>query len=1162
MLFGALALLVVAAGRAAADGMVDDPSSSPRLVVQIAPSPFASAVFTPDGGLAWTVDVDGSARLWDLQTGKLVSSLQVEPGWHTVAITPDCRHALTAFDNRSVRVWDLETGKATRFLEGEPILVRSVAFAPDGRHALISDKGTSSRLWDLETGRVIRTLETGPKFVGTIDCVAIAPDGRHALSGGSDGAARLWDLQTGKTIRTLEGHGKSINSVAVAPDGRQALTGSWDRTAKLWDLQTGKTIRTLEGHGDAVNAVAITRDGRRGLTGSRDKTARLWDLETGRLIHTLKGQSESVEAVALAPDGRRALTVRWNATARLLDLARLWDLETGKSILSLEGHGVLVSALAITPNGRYVLTASGQEKTARLWDLEKGRTSHTLEGHSKPIYSIAIAPDGRLALTGSYDKTVRLWDLETGKPVRTLEGHRGVVLAGAIAPDNRHALTACGDKAWWWDLTTGTLVRSLGGHENLVLAVAIAPDGRRAITGSGDNKLRLWDLETGNLIRTFAEHTQPVLTVAIAPDGRRAISGSDDKTARLWDLETGKLVRILEGHGESVISAAFAPDGRYALTGSHDREARLYNLETGQWVRSLQGHGDSITAVAMTPDGRHALTGSTDATTRLWNLGAGRELCKMLSFDDGAWAVVDSSGRVDSDHLEVIRGFQWVFPDDPNRPLAPEIFLRDYYEPRLLPRTLAGETFKPVRALSRLNRVQPGVRIAGVTPGGEPGIARVTVEVAAAEGRFGRADGGRLIRTEVYDARLFRDGHFVARWPELQDESARDPDSTSEQQMDSWRDDNRIKLGPDGRATRTFTVRLPHRDKAGPVEFTAYAFNEDRVKSETATHTYDAPANPPSVRPRAYLICIGVSASQSRRWDLAFPAADARRMREGLGGALERAGRYDVVPVLLTSERGDDGSVGTATATKANIDAVLDLLAGRAVDEQVEGRLPGADRILRATPDDLVVLSFSGHGYIDARGSLYLLPYDVGVDKHRVEDILPRCISTAELSAWLRGVDAGELAMVVDACHSAAAVQQPGFKPGPLGARGLGQLAYDKGMRVLTASQADDVAVESYKIRHGLLTYALVKDGLEQRRAARDGVVTLGGLLSYAAERVPALYREVLAGEVKDADGTAARNVGAVRSTQGQSSAVQKPELFDYDRDNIEVVLSGADVGR
>ena len=59
-------------------------------------------------------------------------------------------------------------------------------------------------------------------------------------------------------------------------------------------------------------------------------------------------------------------------------------------------------------------------------------------------------------------------------------------------------------------------------------------------------------------------------------------------------------------------------------------------------------------------------------------------------------------------------------------------------------------------------------------------------------------------------------------------------------------------------------MRLPSQDQAGPVEFTAYAFNEDRVKSDTAPFTYAAPANPPATRPRAYLIAMGVSASEHR----------------------------------------------------------------------------------------------------------------------------------------------------------------------------------------------------------------------------------------------------------------------------------------------------------
>jgi hypothetical protein len=54
-------------------------------------------------------------------------------------------------------------------------------------------------------------------------------------------------------------------------------------------------------------------------------------------------------------------------------------------------------------------------------------------------------------------------------------------------------------------------------------------------------------------------------------------------------------------------------------------------------------------------------------------------------------------------------------------------------------------------------------------------------------------------------------------------------------------------------------------------------------------------------------------------------------------------------------------------------------------------------------------------------------------------DVIDGGVSSDDLSRWLRDVDAGDLVMVVDACHSAASVEGSGFKPGPMGSRGLGQ---------------------------------------------------------------------------------------------------------------------------
>ena len=240
-------------------------------------------------------------------------------------------------------------------------------------------------------------------------------------------------------------------------------------------------------------------------------------------------------------------------------------------------------------------------------------------------------------------------------------------------------------------------------------------------------------------------------------------------------------------------------------------------------------------------------------------------------------------------------------------------------------------------------------------------------------------------------------------------------------------------------------------------------------------------------------------------------------MLRHLSAALQRIQGYDVVPVQLVSLDKRDAKLDQAT--KANIRAVLALLAGNGEADRARiGSVLGsvAVELRRVRPDDLVIIAFSVHGYTDPRARFYLLPSDSGTENTITDAILPKFISSDELSDWLKNVDAGEMVMLIDACHSAASVPE-GFKPGPMGDRGLGQLAYDKGMLILAATQADNVALESEKLGQGLLTYALVQDGLKAHKAAPNqrGPITIKTWLRYAQTRVPELYEDIRAGKLK-----------------------------------------------
>jgi hypothetical protein len=266
------------------------------------------------------------------------------------------------------------------------------------------------------------------------------------------------------------------------------------------------------------------------------------------------------------------------------------------------------------------------------------------------------------------------------------------------------------------------------------------------------------------------------------------------------------------------------------------------------------------------------------------------------------------------------------------------------------------------------------------------------------------------------------------------------------------------------------------------------------------------------------------------------------------------------VPVTLVSDE-EASQPAEAAATKRNLKTVLDLLAGRSVTPQERAAIPDGRELRRAEPEDLILLAVSSHGYTDDHGIFHFVLADIGRDQGpEVTSALDaHTLSSDDLSIWLRGVIAGELVLIVDACQSEATINTDGFKPGPMGSRGLGQLAYDKGMRVLAASKAQEAAVErGGSLRQGLLTYALVRSGLEQRQAdfqPADGRIELNEWLAYAVAAVPRLFAE------GDSRGTV-----SVRGEPGEERAgflgqrrtpmrYQQPVLFDFAKHTRPVPL-------
>ena len=203
-----------------------------------------------------------------------------------------------------------------------------------------------------------------------------------------------------------------------------------------------------------------------------------------------------------------------------------------------------------------------------------------------------------------------------------------------------------------------------------------------------------------------------------------------------------------------------------------------------------------------------------------------------------------------------------------------------------------------------------------------------------------------------------------------------------------------------------------------------------------------------------------------------------------------------------------------------------------------------------AQPEDTVFVYFAGHG-VARRQSFYMIPHDMGYgenfkgsEEERFGLLASHSISDRELEVALEHVDAAQIVLVLDACNSGQALEAEEKRRGPMNTKGLAQLAYEKGIFILTAAQSFQAAKEVNRLGHGLLTHALVVQGLKDGEAdakPRDGQIVMGEWLDYATDRVPRMQVE----EAKrNTRGLASALTAGQQRPAADDANLQRPRVF------------------
>lgn len=1043
-----------------------------------------------------------------------------------MAVDPKGKWFVTEAQSGAITIWS--TGDGSEFRTFQPfqaytlLPINRIAIASDGDTIAVA-AGSELHLIDASKTQELRHFSLD---AGNGGAWQIAAHPRQMVLAAIDqqGNANVVSLQDGNELFHVQlpapNHGGvPLLQVRFSPSG-DLLAITTDTTFELWDWAAHRRVLALDAH------AAHTTDLSRPVTWQDGNATRQSTAEDQHYFW-FTGTSFSPVGSHLALCSRDELAIvdvhsGVKSTPRKIHTGIFPGciyLSADHVVLPEESldAGVLTVSTGVmrtisNVNFQGFLPIPGSDKGVILANsipsLMNARTGEakTMLADARAPNSLAFTPDGKQLLWDTWFKPLTTWNLQSGEALK-FPG-TGRVSLSAVSGNGEYMAFA---DSLHGRIRVFTLSQnreespfSLKFHSLVQSSLSFSKDGAVLACAQGTGEVNVFSVPDHRSIAALSvDHPT---SIAVESDGKQfAVADRSGTTIYSVDAAPKKIqvIPTLKATGVDEHSApnslAFSPDGKW-LAVTEVLGLRLFSTGKGTAAQEMTGgqpigQSSNLCAVFSPDSGRIAFTSSPNGV-ELQEIPSGKTVfhdatnltgcpiafsangrllavsnehgIELLSADTGTlvaslnlygdenhldWLVVSPDGLFDGTPGAWTQ-LSWRFSGDTFDVDPVEIFFREYFRPGLLGDILAGRRVTPPADIAQLDRRQPEVTVHSAVDISNPVQSRqVHLELEVAESRKIADSGSRTGGSGARDLRLFRNGTLVK----------------------AWRGD--LPLDRDGHASLNLDVSII----SGENRFVAYAFNRDNVKSPDGTLTITG-AESLQRRGTAYVVTIGIDQyaahAANRLKNLEYAEADASDFGTVLVEQQKMLAQFG--PVKLIALFGTN-------ATRTSIVQVLHSLAGE------------------VQPEDGVLIFYAGHG-IASGDHFFLLPQDFNPSV-ALDDPQANTLSEVDLSHLLDPISPARSFLVIDACNSGEALGGSSLVVGPMNSTGLAQLAYEKGLYILAASQGNESAMESPQLAggHGYLTYALVEEGLKTLSAAEDGAVLLRPWFEFASRRVPGL---------------------------------------------------------
>jgi len=371
---------------------------------------------------------DGMIQSFNIKTRQLITKRK---GHHSaikkIAVSPENGDILTVAYDQKILLWDAITLRQKQALTAHNSLwERSLHWSDDGTQIMGGTFDGTVLIWDAHSGECAQELGKDVEDCGNACFNDVTSQGNEQITLVSDdGYVRVGILseKSAQWQQSVEPDSGRVlmNAVTFCPIRKHVITGARNQHLYLFDnhRQMLKQKLSIELNEGPINCIKTsTLEGYQGEMFVACESGILAHLSAdGQLLNKIPAHENPIRALALHP--MRAVGVSccnggaltsWNYNAKVLK--------------EYVGHSAIIDAVDIDPSGRFIASA-GRDFTLKIHGIDDGTLYHNIPlGRRSPTSLCFVSP--HVVLVTNYWGEVLRVSLQSGSITRQTVSHNGI----------------------------------------------------------------------------------------------------------------------------------------------------------------------------------------------------------------------------------------------------------------------------------------------------------------------------------------------------------------------------------------------------------------------------------------------------------------------------------------------------------------------------------------------------------------------------------------------------------------------------------------------------------------------------------------------------------------------------------------------------------------